>query len=381
MNSSGPPIRFHVAHTPAKAAAYLLEALDNNENVNGSFTERCSQMLEAKYGIPNVLLTHSATAALELSAMVLASSRGANRAFMPSYTFSSTANAFLRAGYELEFLDIDPMTMSLPLSEVVAADIPPNSVIVPVHYAGNPGDVAQISSHATATGTWVVEDAAQALGAGRGGASAGSFGALSAISFHFTKNVHSSMGGALFINDPDLLDLATVIWERGTDRQAMLKGLVDKYSWVDVGSSFQTTELQAALLLAGLEEYDTILEQRRLLWEGYRLRLDQLDDKGLFLQEWSRGTRNNYHAFYVRLDTTERADSLRVALRASDIHAYIGYVPLHTAPYGIERGLNKHLPMTETWASRILRLPLHTAMSPGDMERVADTILAWLSDR
>jgi len=381
MTASTEPIRFHVAHTPARAAEYVLDALEANQNVNGAYTRRCAEHLEARYGIHRVLITHSATAALEMAAMVLSAVHGADRVFMPSYTFSSTANAFLRAGYGLEFIDIDPATMNVGFDDVAGTNAEANSVVVPIHYAGNPGEIDRIAEWAEERGVWVVEDAAQALGARLNGKNAGAFGAMAAISFHFTKNIHSSMGGALFINDPELVDTATYIWERGTNRQAMLKGLVDKYSWVEVGSSFQTTEMQAALLFAGLEEYDQVVASRATLWEGFAQRLGGREADGLSTQQWRPGADNNYHAFYVRLNTPEATDELRVALKDAGIDAYIGYVPLHSSPYGKAHGFDRPLQETDRWAECVLRLPLHTAMTPADMERVADTITGWLDAR
>lgn len=354
-------------------------ALDEDENVNGRFSRACSERLEATYGVDQVLLTHSATGALEMSAMLLAAEYGATRAYMPSYTFSSTANAFLRAGYDVEFVDIDPTTMNAGVAEFAAADPAAGEVIVPVHYAGNPGEIDRLAEWAAERGIHVVEDAAQSLGSRIGDRSAGTFGALAAISFHFTKNIHSSLGGALFVNDPRLAERATYIWERGTNRQALLKGLVDKYSWVEVGSSFQVSEMQAAVLLAGIEEYDTVVSHRRTLWDVYAERLSGLDDMGIHVQTWRRDVVNNHHAFFIRLETDELADEIRQALRTAGIVAYIGYVPLHDAPYGQRAGLNRPLPMTERWAGSVLRLPLHTAMSVEDAERVASTIVSWAS--
>ncbi|MBU1492455.1 MAG: DegT/DnrJ/EryC1/StrS family aminotransferase [Actinobacteria bacterium] len=378
---SASPIPFHIAHTPARAREYVLDAFERNENVHGTYTRRAQAMLEERYGVHRVLLTHSATAALEMSAMVLKAARGATRVLMPSYTFASTANAYLRSDYDLEFLDIDPATMNMPLSQVVAAGPAAGSVILPIHYAGHLGEIDAYSSWASEHGMLLVEDAAQALGSSLEGRWAGTFGALAAISLHFTKNIHSSMGGALFINDPDLVDTATYIWERGTNRQALLKGLVDKYSWVELGSSFQGTEIQAALFLAGLEEYDAVVEHRRTLWEGYAALLGGHDDLGLHVQRWDPRLGNNYHAFYIRLETADMADAVREALEEQGIHAYIGYVPLHDSPYGVRKGLCRPLPQTERWAPCILRLPLHTHMDHSDMETVAAVVLDSISGR
>lgn len=355
-------------------------ALDEDENVNGRFTRACSDRLHSTYGVGGeVLITHSATGALEMSAMLLSAAHGATKAYMPSYTFSSTANAFLRAGFDVEFVDIDPATMSAGIAEFAAAEPAEGGVIVPVHYAGNPGEIDRLAEWAAERGLHVVEDAAQSLGSWVGNRSAGTFGALAAISFHFTKNIHCSLGGALFLNDPELVERATYIWERGTNRQALLKGLVDKYSWVEIGSSFQVSEMQAALLLAGIEEYDSVVAKRREIWDVYSERLGGLDEQGVHVQTWRSDVVNNHHAFFIRLETDDLADDIREVLRAAGIFAYIGYVPLHDAPYGVRAGLDRPLPMTERWASRVLRLPLHTAMSVEDAERVAGTIVSWAS--
>ena len=377
VDTSTPPstIHFHVAHVPDRAREYVMAALDENVNVNGRFTRACAERLQSMYGIEHVLVTHSATGALEMAAMLLAVEHGATRAYMPSYTFSSTANAFLRAGFEIEFVDIDPATMNAGIAEFAAADPEAGSVIVPVHYAGNPGEIDRVADWASEHRLHVVEDAAQALGSRIGTQSAGTFGALAAISFHFTKNVHSSLGGALFVNDPGLIERATYIWERGTNRQALLKGLVDRYSWVEIGSSFQLSEMQAALLLAGLEEYDDVVSRRGDLWDVYSRRLGGLDQAGVHVQSWRSDVVNNHHAFFVRLENADLADRIRLELREAGIAAYIGYVPLHDAPYGVRAGLDRSLPSTERWASTVLRLPLHTAMTVEDAERVADTIV------
>ncbi len=373
-------ILFHVPHMPDRGKTYVLEALAADEHVDGSFTRRCAHHLEQTYGPNRVLLTHSATAGLELAAMLLAAATGTTRVFMPSYTFSSTANAFLRAGYDLTFVDIDPGRMDAGVSQFEAADPPEGSVIVPVHYAGDPGEIDLLETWAAERGIHVIEDAAQALGSRIGGAHAGTFGTAGVISFHHTKNVHASMGGALFINDPSLVEMATHIWERGTNRQAFLRGTVDKYSWVEVGSSFQGTEMQAALLLAGLEELETITDSRRALWNVYEETLGGSDRAGLFTPSPSRGE-TNCHAYFVRLESPKAAEALRIHMRERGIHLYSHYVPLHNSPLGIRLGLDRPLPQTERWAECLLRLPLHTTMSPADAQKVCDGIVNWLEAR
>ena len=180
---------------------------------------------------------------------------------------------------------------------------------MPVHYVGDLGDTDLIATWAVERGLFIAEDAAQALGSSIGDRQAGTFGSMGAISFHYTKNVHASLGGALYVNDPDLIESSVYVWERGTNRQAFLRGAVDKYTWMEIGSSFQGTEMQSALLLAGLEEFDEILDSRRRIWEVYADRLSGLEDRNLFTPRPSRGI-GNYHGYFVRLSTADEADAL-----------------------------------------------------------------------
>jgi len=324
-------IPFHIPHMPIKGEQYVLEALRSGKHVNGPFTHAVADLLQERYGVLSVLPTHSATAALEMSAMLLATKHGASKAYLPSFTFSSTANAFVRAGYDLEFVDIDPTTMAAGLPEFQAADPPPGSVIMPVHYVGDLGDTDLIATWATERGLFMAEDAAQALGSSIGNRQAGTFGSMGAISFHYTKNVHASLGGALYVNDPDLVESSVYVWERGTNRQA----------------------------------FD---------------RLSGLEVRNLFTPMPSRGT-GNYHGYFVRLGTTADADALLLHMLDLGIHVYSHYVALHTSPLAIRMGIERSLPNTERWAECLLRLPLHTEMASDDAATVADEIINWLDAR
>jgi dTDP-4-amino-4,6-dideoxygalactose transaminase len=274
----------------------------------------------------------------------------------------------------LVFSEIDPVSLMMDAEDVARRVTPRTRVIVPVHYAGLAADLPAIAAIANNAGATLVEDAAQGLDAALNGKALGTFGRFGCLSFHETKNLHAGLCGALFVNDTDssLVDRAVQVWERGTNRQAQLKGLVDKYTWTELGSSFYPSELQAAFMLAQLEALDHNREERRLIHEVYLGGLTPLAAEGrLSIPPYAPEQRINYHAFFVVFPTAELCDRVRVALKESGIAAYIGYVPLHSSPMGRKLGWNPDdLPITEGVAQRVLRLPFHNDMTPGDAERV-----------
>ncbi len=369
-------IKFHVPFLSRNEGAYIDEVFENGEFAgNGPFTKRCQSWLEDRFEVPHVLLTTSCTAALELSSMIHDIGTG-DEVILPSYTFASTASAFLRNGATLVFAEIDPDTLMLDPEDVESRVTNRTKAVVPIHYAGRPADLHSIGRICEERDLILIEDAAQGLGSTCGGAWQGTVGSMGCISFHETKNIHCGLGGALFLNEPNLFDRAEDIWERGTNRSKMFKGLVDKYSWIEPGSSFYPAEIQAAFLLAQLEAMEENLSLRAPLTEAYLERLSVTADDGLLaIQTAADGERWNHHAVAIILPYVEDADLVRVTLREEDIHAYIGYVPLHSSPMGLSLGWSpEDLPVTEDVAQRVLRLPLHHEMTVQDVETVCSLI-------
>ena len=346
---------------------------------NGPFTKRAQALLQARTGAQHALLTHSCTGALELAAMLLDLQPG-DEVLMPSFTFVSTATAFLRTGATVRFCEIDPATMTIDVADAARRLTARTKALVPVHYAGVGADMAGVLALARAHGLAVVEDAAQGLDAQRDGQALGTFAPLAALSFHETKNVHCGLGGALLINDDALFDLAEDMWERGTDRSKMFKGLVDKYSWVSPGSSFYPSELQAAFLCAQLDALDANTARRRQIWQRYAQGLADVANAGLVtLPQVPGDARDNGHAFFVLLPSAERADAMRETLAAQGIQLTIHYVPLHTSKMGAKLGYAPDdLPVTRSAAERLLRLPLHFNLSDADVDQVVVAVTAFL---
>ncbi len=367
---------FHVPYVTGNEMAYLAEVVASRQFAgNGPFTKRIHRLLEDRYDIPHVLLTHSCTGALELAALLLGLGPG-DEVIVPSYTFCSTASAFLRTGAKIVFCEIDPATMNLDIEDVTRRVTPATKVIAPVHYGGIGADMDGLMSLVSGSPITLVEDAAQGVEAAIGDQWLGTIGALGAVSFHETKNLHSGLGGALYINDSELFDKAEDIWERGTNRTKMFKGVVDKYGWVELGSSFYPSELQAAFLLSQLESIDQNSEERRLIYATYDHFLRPLAGDATFALPVVEPDRSiNFHSYFIIASSGDGADALREDLKSQDIHAYIGYVPLHSSPMGMRLGyVAEDLPVTEAYAHRVLRLPFHNDMTVADVEVVCHAI-------
>ncbi len=363
-----------------KEKMYLDEVISSNSFAgNGPFTKRCHAFLEQKFEVPHVLLTTSCTAALELAAMAHNLGQG-DEIIVPSYTFVSTASAFLRTGASVIFADMDPDTLMLDPNDVKNRITERTKAVVAVHYAGFAADLTALNRICDAHGLILIEDAAQGLASSSNEYWLGTVGSMGCISFHETKNIHCGLGGALFINDPEFFDRTENIWERGTNRTKMFKGLVDKYSWVETGSSFYPSELQAAFLLAQLEEMGRNLDERSLISESYDLHLSKLAESGRMKQQYRAPSLSwNHHAVVIILESQELADKVRIHLKSRKINAYIGYVPLHTSEMGLKMGWKaEDLPVTHAIASRVLRLPIHHQMTVDDVERVCNEIATCL---
>lgn len=326
---------------------------------NGEFTNQCHKWLEQRTGTGKALLTHSCTAALEMAA-ILADLKPGDEVVMPSYTFVSTANAFALRGAVPVFVDIRPDTLNIDESRIEAAITERTRAIVAVHYAGVSCAMDKIMGIAERHALLVIEDAAQGLLASYRGRALGSIGHMGAISFHETKNVICGEGGALLVNEPSLVTRAEIIWEKGTNRSQFFRGQVDKYTWVDVGSSYLPGEILAAFLWAQMEEADSITRRRLAIWREYDASLEELEVDGRLRRPTvPEECGHNAHMYYILLPDLETRTALIAELAEREIHTVFHYVPLHSSPAGrrLARAATP-LPATEDVSERLLRLPL-----------------------
>lgn len=342
---------------------------------DGQFSKKCQQWLEAKTGTKKALLTHSCTAALEMAA-ILADIKPGDEVIMPSYTFVSTANAFVLRGATPVFVDIRNDTLNLDETKIEAAITGKTKAIVPVHYAGVGCEMDTTMDIANHHDLLVVEDAAQGIMSTYKGRPLGSIGSLGTLSFHETKNVISGEGGALLINDGALIDRAEIIREKGTDRGQFFRGEVDKYTWQDLGSSFLPSDLVAAFLSAQLDEADSITAARLASWCYYNDLLWDIASKGLIrLPIIPADCQHNAHMFYVLLHSDADRAAILSELKMDGVGAIFHYVPLHSSPAGEKFGrVSGTLPVTESVSSRLVRLPLWCGITPREQEKVVDDL-------
>ncbi len=359
---------------------YVSQAIQHGDlSGDGPFSRRCCELLEKRLDTPKVLLTPSCTAALEIS-MLLLDLQDGEEVILPSFTFVSTANAVVIAGGTPVFVDVDPDTLNLDPEQVRAAINTRTRAIIPVHYAGVGCQMDALMEIAESHGLTVVEDAAQALNSYYGEKALGTIGSLGTFSFHQTKNFSCGEGGALCINDPGLIERAEVIREKGTNRSKFLQGQVDKYTWVDRGSSYLQGELAAAFLYGQLGSMDVITEMRQKCYETYRQLLEPLAQQSLLqLPVIPAKCRSNYHLFHLLLPSAERRDALLRHLNDQGIHAVFHYIPLHNSPAGIRlSGKEVSLPVTESISQRLLRLPIYPGLEADVQQRIVDEIATFL---
>ena len=373
------PIGFNRPAMPPAAYRYLREAVRNMHlSGDGPFTRRCHALLESLLGVPKTLLTTSCTHALEMAALLL-DVRPGDEVIVPSFTFVSTVNAFVLRGARPVFADIRPDTLNLDERQLPRLMSARTRVVVPVHYAGVACELDAIGRTAAAHDVAVVEDNAHGLFGTYHGRPLGTFGCLATQSFHETKNISCGEGGALVINDPALAERAEIIREKGTNRSRFFRGEVDKYTWVDVGSSYLPSDALAALLLAQLEVRDEIQSRRRAIWDRYRTDLaGWADENRLELPSVPPHCEHPAHLFYVLLPCLEDRHAFLSHLRARGVVATFHYVPLHLSEMGGRFGGRAgDCPVTEAASDRLVRLPLFFDLSDADQTRVIEAVTSF----
>lgn len=374
---SNEKIQFNRPFMTGREFDYIEQAkLGNKLAGDGPFTKKCHQWLEENTGSVKALLTHSCTAALEMAALLLDIQPG-DEVIMPSYTFVSTANAFVLRGAVPVFVDIREDTLNLDERLIEAAITTRTKAIVPVHYAGVACEMDTIMAIARRHGLLVVEDAAQGIMASYKGKALGSIGDLGAFSFHETKNVISGEGGALLIKDTALASRAEIIREKGTDRSRFFRGEVDKYTWQEVGSSYLPGELIAAFLWAQLEEARNITSRRLASWERYHHLLAPAESIGILRRPIIPAKcKHNAHMYYVLLNPETDRQAVLSRLKQNEIYAVFHYVPLHSSPAGRRYGrANDSLSVTNRQSERLIRLPLWVGLSEVQQDKIIECLL------
>jgi dTDP-4-amino-4,6-dideoxygalactose transaminase len=369
-------VPFNQPYTSGAELEYIREAIAGAHlSGNGPFTQKCSAWLEDALGSPRALLTHSCTGALEM-ATLLAEIGPGDEVIMPSFTFTSTATAVTLRGGTPVFVDIREDTLNIDEKRVADAVTARTRAIMPVHYAGIACAMDELLELAEARGLAIIEDAAHALGSALAGRPLGAIGAFGALSFHETKNVISGEGGALLVNDPAFIDRAEILLEKGTNRRAFFRGEVDKYTWVDLGSSYLPADLLAAFLCGQLERRDSVQARRRDIWEYYALRLRAwADQQHVRLPSMPSHCDQPYHMFYLIMPTADARTRVIEHLRQRGILSVFHYVPLHLSAMG-ERfgGAPGDCPIAEDISARLVRLPFYNNLSADDQAYVCDVI-------
>jgi dTDP-4-amino-4,6-dideoxygalactose transaminase len=371
-------IAFNKPHETGDEFRFIAEAIAAGHlSGDGRFTRLAQEWLERETGAHRALLTHSCTAALEMSALLAEVGPG-DEVIMPSYTFVSTANAFVLRGATPVFVDVRPDTLNVDERHVADAITKRTKAIVAVHYAGVACEMDALLQIARDRGLLLIEDAAQALGSTYRGQPLGSIGDLAALSFHETKNVISGEGGALLVRDDGAFsERAEIIREKGTNRMNFLRGAVDKYRWVDIGSSFLPSEIVAAFLWGQLGHAYDLLVRRLELWDGYHQRFAALEASGFVRRPLIPAhVTHNAHMYYLLLNDASARPAVLARLRDLGVHALFHYVPLHSAPAG-ERFGKTHggsLPVTDDISARLIRLPMHYSLEESDLDAVAAAV-------
>jgi dTDP-4-amino-4,6-dideoxygalactose transaminase len=372
-------IPFNKSFVTGRELGYVDDVLRNHSTSgDGLYSKKCQELMQQAFSANKVLLTTSCTSAMEMS-VLLCDLKAGDEVILPSFTFVSTANALAINGVTPRFVDIRQDTKNLNEALVEEAINENTKAIMPVHYAGVSCDMNTIREIAGKHGLRVIEDAAQGVNSSYNGDYLGTLGDLGCFSFHETKNYSSGEGGALLINDDALVERAEILREKGTDRSRFFRGQVDKYSWVDIGSSYLPSDVLAALLLAQLESLDEINEQRQRVFERYKERLQCLADEGhIELPFIPEDCQANNHMFYILVENQGVRTALTEHLKGEGILAVFHYVPLHDSTMGKKLGLDKNeLPVTASVSERLLRLPMYCDLSDSDVDLVCDSIVEF----
>lgn len=359
---------------------YIQEAVASGKiSGDGNFTKKCHQFFEQKYGIKKALLTTSCTDALEMCAILLNILPG-DEVIMPSYTFVSTSNAFVLRGAKIVFVDSSQEHPNLDVNQIESLITPKTKAIVVVHYAGVACDMDVVMALAEKYNLKVVEDAAQAIDSFYKGRPLGTIGHLAAFSFHETKNIISGEGGLLAINDLQFAARAEIIREKGTNRTAFFRGEVDKYGWVDIGSSFLPSEIIAAFLFAQLENLDQIQQRRKAIWARYHQKLQPLALKGIQLPALPSYATNNGHIYFMLCKNLEQRSELLAYLKEKGVYAVFHYLSLHSSPYFHQVHDGRPLTQSDEFTNTLLRLPLFYELTDQEVDYITDTLLQFFEE-
>lgn len=366
-------IPFNKPYFSGKETAYIEEAVRSGKiSGDGMFTKKCQTFFEETYGFKKCLLTTSCTDALEMAAILLNIKEG-DEVIMPSYTFVSTSNAFVLRGARIVFADSSAENPNIDCELIEGLITPKTKAIVVVHYAGIACDMNRLLDICNKHNLYLIEDAAQAIDSYYEDRPLGSIGHLSAFSFHETKNIISGEGGMLVINDEKFMQRAEIIREKGTNRSQFFRGEVDKYGWVDIGSSYLPSDIIAAYLFAQLENLKDIQQKRKSLWNRYQQRLE---GSGLRLPVLPKYASNNAHMFYIVCENIDQRTKIIQALRANEIHAVFHYLSLHKSEFYKDKHDGRILPYTDHYTDCLLRLPMYYELSEQDVDRISDIILS-----
>ena len=371
-------IPFNKPFLTGKEIMYINEAVSSGKiSGNGKFTQKCHLFFQEKFGFKKCLLTTSCTDALEMAAILVDIQPG-DEVIVPSFTFVSTANAFVLRGARIIFADSSSSEPNMDVGKLKSLITPKTKAIVVVHYAGVASDMDPIMDLAQENDLYVVEDAAQAIDSYYKGKPLGSIGHFGVFSFHETKNIISGEGGLLVINDERFVDRAEIIWEKGTNRSAFFRGEVDKYSWVDVGSSFLPAEIIAAFLFAQLENLEQIQNTRRKIWNNYYDSFLSLDSNfGIGLPIVPEYATNNSHMFYLVCSSIEERNNLIKVLKKNQILSVFHYLPLHLSAFYKSKHDGRHLPNSTRFSERIVRLPLYYGLTQQNQSEVVRTVFEF----